>query len=1354
MKNQKSFYLGLDIGTDSVGYATTDEKYNLLKFRGEPAWGVTIFDEASLQTERRSFRSARRRLDRRQQRVTLVQELFAPEIGKIDPRFYIRIKESNLYRTGENDAFTLFNDTGFTDKEYYEKYPTIHHLICDLMNDKTEHDVRLVYLACAWLVAHRGHFFQNIDVNNISKIRDFDEVYNEFSEYFQGFEGCSVPWSCEDIAGLGKILKKKQGVTKKYKELVDFLFAGKKPSKDCTEEFPFSADAIIKLLSGGTCKVKDLFCNEEYADAGSVSLGMDDDKLDEIKSFLGDDAELIDVLRRVFDWTLLNDVVGDFDSISQSKVDVYNTHEKDLAFLKKIIKKYANDKYNKVFRDNEKDNYVAYSAHSDNKEKVKKANKEDFSKFIIGIVKNITPESEDAIEFEDMFRRLELRTFLPKQKTTDNRVIPHQLYQYELNVILENAKEYLPFLNDTDDSGLSVSEKIKSVFLFRIPYFVGPLNSNSDYSWVVRKAGKIYPWNFEKMVDLDESENAFIKRMTNKCTYLPDQDVVAKDSLCYHKFAVLNEINNLKIGGERIGVELKQKIYNELFMFVKNVSRKKLIDFLISNGIIEKGQEETVSGIDVNINSNLSSQIAFRRLIIEGILSEIDVERIIERASYAEDKLRLSRWIEKEFPHVPEADRRYICGLKFKEFGRLSGKFLCEIEGTCKETGEVFTIIGALWNTQNNLMELLSERFTFIDIIRSYQDEYYSSKKMTVDARLDEMYVSNAVKRPIFRTLAIVDDVVKAFGIPKKIFVETTRGATEDQRNKRTKSRKDQILELYKTVDEDVRELKKQLEEMGDYANNKLQSDKLFLYYMQLGRCMYSGKPIDIEKLGSEDYCDIDHIYPQAFVKDDSLSNRVLCFSEINGEKSDKYPLSAEIRTKMYGFWKSLKDNDLISEEKFKRLTRATVFTDDEKYGFINRQLVETSQSVKAVATLLKEKYPETEIVYCKAKLVSEFRQEFNLFKSRKFNDLHHAVDAYLNIVTGNVYSMKFTKNWFDVNSRYSLKTKTLFTNSVDCNGVTVWDGKQMLETVRKTAVKNTAHFTVYSYQKHRGQNGGFFDQNPLSKSDDLFPLKKGLDPKKYGGYNGLTTTCFVLVRYTKGKKKDIMLFPVDLINQREFFLSEENAIKYITKTIGNEKIHNFDLPLGMRKIKVNTVFSLDGFRVCLVSGSLKDGRCGFKPIVQFNLNSEFNNYFKRLERFIEKININPSYVYDEEYDYVSKSRNTEIYRIYINKLENSIYKKRPKSEELCENLKKYQSNFEKLDIFNQCKQLLMIHMAFGRSSNPIDLSLIGGVKTGCKARENLNISNWKKKYSDVRIIDSSASGLWEKKSVNLLDLL
>ena len=104
-----------------------------------------------------------------------------------------------------------------------------------------------------------------------------------------------------------------------------------------------------------------------------------------------------------------------------------------------------------------------------------------------------------------------------------------------------------------------------------------------------------------------------------------------------------------------------------------------------------------------------------------------------------------------------------------------------------------------------------------------------------------------------------------------------------------------------------------------------------------------------------------------------------------------------------------------IPKEKYDRLVRNNPLDANELAGFIERQIVETRQSTKAVAEILKKILPDTEIVYVKAKTVSKFRQDFDFIKVRDMNDLHHAKDAYLNIVVGNVYFVKFTKNagWF-----------------------------------------------------------------------------------------------------------------------------------------------------------------------------------------------------------------------------------------------------------------------------------------------------------------------------------------------------
>ena len=77
----KKYYLGLDIGTNSVGWAVTDPSYKLEHFRKKDMWGIRLFEQAETAAERRMKRTNRRRLQRRNQRIDLLQELFSEEMG-------------------------------------------------------------------------------------------------------------------------------------------------------------------------------------------------------------------------------------------------------------------------------------------------------------------------------------------------------------------------------------------------------------------------------------------------------------------------------------------------------------------------------------------------------------------------------------------------------------------------------------------------------------------------------------------------------------------------------------------------------------------------------------------------------------------------------------------------------------------------------------------------------------------------------------------------------------------------------------------------------------------------------------------------------------------------------------------------------------------------------------------------------------------------------------------------------------------------------------------------------------------------------------------------------------------------
>lgn len=1362
MKNekiQKEYFLGLDVGTNSVGYAVTAPDYTLLKHHGEPMWGVHLFDEANTAADRRSHRIARRRIDRRQFRVRLLQELFAEEIGKIDPHFFIRRKESALYGEDSTYGAKLFDGNGITDKEYRSQYPTIHHLILDLMESSEPHDIRLIYMACAWLVVNRGHFLLDTPADKTEELLDFGKVYRSFCEYFHEQEYI-LPWD-EATAPVTILdaLQMNAGVTQKEGALNEAAYGGKKPGKEATEDFPFNRQSIVKLLAGGKVKPSDLFPTKKdaYAEAESVSLVMNDEDFVRIITELEDtDCELLQNLRKLKDCAQLISSMKNCSAISAGKVAVYEQHKQDLHTLKYLVKKYCPQNYNNIFRDGTADNYAAYTGNiksltEKEVEKLKFCNKAVFSKFLLKQMNALSVADEDLEKYNDMISRLQAETFLPKQKDGDNRVIPQQFYRYELQEILTHAKGYCPLLSAVDEDNITVEEKILSIFDFKIPYYVGPLHSTGyNNAWLVRKQeGRILPWNFEQMVDLDASEQPFITRMTNKCSYLPEEDVLPVNSLLYQKFMVLNELNNLKINDVKIPVSVKQEIYREVFQKYPRVTVKKIREYLQTHGYCTKQDE--ITGLDITVKASLKSYHIFKNMMVAGLLSEADVESIIAHASYSEDKARLRKWLQEKFPHLPQEDVTYILKQKFKEFGRLSAAFLTGIYGSESnfDTGEAFTIMELLWETNYNMMQILSENFTFMTQIRQIQRDSYNSD-MTLGERLDKMYVSNAVKRPIIRTLDVISDVVKANGCaPAKIFIEMARGSAPDQKGKRTRSRKDQLLELYKQVNtEDSRRLSEELEKMGAMAENRLQSDRLFLYYLQLGKSAYTKEPIDLNRISDGTY-NCDHIYPKRYVKDDSvINNLVLVESEINGKKQDEI-VPAEIRREMIPFWQMLKKAGLMSDEKYRRLTRSHPFTPEEKMGFINRQLVETRQSTKVIKDLLEQRFPGTEIVCVKAGLVSEYRQEFDLLKCRSVNDLHHAKDAYLNVVVGNVYHEHFSKKWFMLDSKYNIQVKKIFSKPQFHGDNCYWDGEKGVAQVNKIMQKNAVHLTRYAFCR----KGQLFDQMPLKKGANLVPMTADMPTEKYGGYNKATASFYVLARFAVKKKHEVMIVPVSLMDAEYYLQSAEHAKEYvraeIQKIMGKDPA-NLELLFNGRPLPVNTVISLDGM-LASITGKAGE-QYGISPMMSVVLGNKWEAYIKAMESFQNKQKTNKAIILDEKHDHITSADNIELYDLLAKKMSQWPFSKLPNNQ--TNTLQAGREIFAKAETAEQVCCLMNILSLFNAGAKGADLTIAGGsLKSGDK-KLSRNISNWKKYYSDVHIIYQSPSGLFESRSENLLELL
>lgn len=1330
----KEWYLGLDMGTNSLGWAVTDTAYQVIKKNGKALWGIRLFDKGHTAEERRLFRTARRRTQRRSRRIDLLQELFAEAIAEKDPGFFQRMNDSRYLPEDKHvqQRNALFCDSGFTDKDYYKAYPTIYHLRQALMTEDGPFDVRLVYLAVHHIIKHRGHFLFDSFAAGPDGLPGSEEAFAALRDACMDIMGLEIP-DTEEAAVAAILTDRRMGVNGKSRALLEHLPQPKeKPVKE-----------LAKLLAGGQTGMDALFGDESLKEPDKKKLGLGDsdydDKIDEIAAAVGEDRfELIAAAKRLYDWALLAELMGGSRTLSEAKVKVYETHRADLALLKRLLR--PNKKaYDEIFRGAGEKSYGAYigMCMKNGKKLVieKKASEEDFFKNLAKLL----PDTEEGRAVKE---KINAGQFLPKAVSKINGVIPHQLQEQELRAILAKAETYLPFLKKADRYG-TVSDKIMSLLTFRIPYYVGPLNTahqkengTEGFAWAVRKEeGRILPWNFEEKIDTEKSAEKFIRRMTNKCTYLLGEDVLPKNSLLYTEFMVLNELNNVRVGedGARLTEAQRETVWNELFLRHKKVTGKRFAEFLIQEGWMEKKEKETIRGIDGDFKSSLGPwidmDIIFRngekpaRAVLERLILDITL--------FGEDRKMLERVLREDAPELTKDQLRQLTRLRYSGWGRLSAKLLAGLPAVDKETGAVQTVIEAMRAEGLNLMELLTNRFGYAEEISGENEKEIQDGPLSYEI-LEQMRIPPAVCRSLWQTLSVVKELRKITGSdPKRIFIEMARGG--DAVKQRTKSRKQQLMELYKACGKDCRQWSETLEKTPEDA---LRRDKLYLYYTQMGRCMYTGEVIRLEDLEKKDLYDIDHIYPQSLTADDSLDNRVLVKKQVNSVKSDRYPLSEEVRHRQAAFWKILLDRGLISRTKYARLVRSTPLTADELASFIGRQLVETRQSTKAAAEILGKVFPNTTIVYAKAGNTSRFRQQFGFLKVRDVNDFHHAKDAYLNIVVGNVYYTKFTANpanfLKEKDARYTLNDK-MYNYPVARGSVTAWvpgeDGT--IAAVRKWMKKNNILFTRYAYK----QQGGLFDQQIMKKGKGQVPIKNDGSPigniNKYGGYNKAAVSYFMYVQ-AEEKGKPVYLFVPVLLYRAAQLKTDEDRRAYCLEEWQREGKKYTRPEILLKEIKYNAMLELNGFRMHL---SARSGtQLVMKNAVELCLSDEEAALVKRMGKFLEEKEAKIT-----EYSKITPEQTEELYDTFLQKLKNSVYTVKLSAQ--AETLTKCRENFLHLAVEDRCAVLMKILAFF--QCNPVlsDLRFIGGAGHAGQITVSFDVT----KQKGLTLVNQSITGFFEK---------
>lgn len=1182
----KPYSIGLDIGTNSVGWAVITDDYKVpskkMKVLGNTSkkyikknlLGALLFDSGITAEGRRLKRTARRRYTRRRNRILYLQEIFSTEMATLDDAFFQRLDDSFLVPDDKRDSkYPIFGNL-VEEKAYHDEFPTIYHLRKYLADSTKKADLRLVYLALAHMIKYRGHFLIEGEFN--SKNNDIQKNFQDFLDTYNAIFESDL--SLENSKQLEEIVKDKISKSAK-KDRILKLFPGEKNSGIFSE--------FLKLIVGNQADFKKYFNLDEKAPLHFSKESYDED-LETLLGYIGDDySDVFLKAKKLYDAILLSGILTVTDNgteapLSSAMIMRYKEHEEDLALLKAYIRNISLETYNEVFKDDTKNGYAGYIDG--------KTSQEDFYVHL----KKLLADLEGADYF---LEKIDREDFLRKQRTFDNGSIPYQIHLQEMRAILDKQAKFYPFLAKN-------KERIEKILTFRIPYYVGPLaRGNSDFAWSIRKRNeKITPWNFEDVIDKESSAEAFINRMTSFDLYLPEEKVLPKHSLLYETFTVYNELTKVRFIAESMRdyqfLDSKQKkdIVRLYFKNKRKVTDKDIIEYLHA---IDGYDGIELKGIEKQFNSSLSTYHDLLNIIndkefLDDSSNEAIIEEIIHTLTIFEDremiKQRLSKF-ENIFDKsvLKKLSRRHYTG-----WGKLSAKLINGIRD--EKSGN--TILDYLIDdgvSNRNFMQLIhDDALSFKKKIKKAQ---IIGDKDNIKQVVQALPGSPAIKKGILQSIKIVDELVKVMGgRPESIVVEMAR---ENQYTNQGKSNSQQRL---KRLEESLKDLGSKILKENIPAkpskidNNALQNDRLYLYYLQNGKDMYTGEELDIDRLSNYD---IDHIIPQAFLKDNSIDNKVLVSSASNRGKSDDVP-SLEVVKKRKTLWYQLLKSKLISQRKFDNLTKAERggLSPEDKAGFIQRQLVETRQITKHVARLLDERFNNkkdednktlrtVKIITLKSSLVSQFRKDFELYKVREINDFHHAHDAYLNAVVASALLKKYPKlepefvygdypKYNSFRERKSATEKVYFYSNImnifkksisladgtvierplievnEETGESVWNKESDLATVRRVL----SYPQVNVVKKVEVQSGGFSKESvqPHGNSDKLIPRKTKKmiwDTKKYGGFDSPIVAYSVLVMAEREKGKSKKLKPVKelvgiTIMEKESF--ENNTIDFLER--------------------------------------------------------------------------------------------------------------------------------------------------------------------------------------------------------------
>ena len=476
-----------------------------------------------------------------------------------------------------------------------------------------------------------------------------------------------------------------------------------------------------------------------------------------------------------------------------------------------------------------------------------------------------------------------------------------------------------------------------------------------------------------------------VQKMLGHCTFEPTEPKAAKNTYTAERFIWLTKLNNLRIleqGSEQPLTDTERTIlinqpYKKKLTYAQARKLLGLEDTAFFKGL-RYGKDNTEASTLIEMKAYHAISRALEKEGLKDKKSPLNLSPELQDeigtafSLFKTDEDITGRLKDRVQPEILEALLKHI---SFDKFVQISLKAL------------------------RRIVPLMEQGKRYDEACAEIYGDHYGKKNAEEEIYLPPIPADEIRNPVVLRALSqarkVINAVVRRYGSPARIHIETAREV-----GKSFKDRK----EIEKRQEENRKDREKAAAKFREYFPNFVGEPKskdilkLRLYEQQHGKCLYSGKEINLGRLNEKGYVEIDHALPFSRTWDDSFNNKVLVLGSENQNKGNQTPYEYFNGKDNSREWQEFKAR--VETSRFPRSKKQRILLQKfDEDGFKERNLNDTRYVNRFLCQFVADHMLLTgkgkrRVFASNGQITNLLRGFWGLRKVRAENDRHHALDA------------------------------------------------------------------------------------------------------------------------------------------------------------------------------------------------------------------------------------------------------------------------------------------------------------------------------------------------------------------------